>query len=294
MAPVTRQGKGTNPPGAPAVSARSHLYLPADRLDRLPNALASGAHRVILDLEDGVASSRKDEARRSVSTLDPGVVGGGVPIAVRIDNTTMELDVAAAASAGLGDLVLPKAEMVALERLAAHLEAAPPSILWRVTALIESARGLFDALALAEHPLVTNLALGEADLRADLGVTAGSDEIELIMARSTVVAAGAAAGLAAPTGPVAIDIDDLDALVESCRRLARLGFGGRSAIHPSQVAIINDAFAPSSDEVARARAIVSAFDAAVADGHGAARAPDGSMIDEAVVRSARRTLGSAG
>lgn len=273
----------------------SLLYLPADRLDRLERALSSGSSCVVVDLEDGVAPAAKAEARRAVARLPVSDA-----IAIRIDGAAMADDLDAALSAGVRRIVVPKAEMATIERFVSLLEeplesrptgSNPPDI--HVTALIESARGLFDALPIAEHPRVSRLALGEADLSADLGVTPGPDELELLTARSTIVAASAAAGLPAPVGGVFTAVADNDGLARSTRRLIDLGFGARSAIHPDQIPIINSCFAPSSEEVAAAREVIDTFEAAVAAGRGAVMGADGSMIDEAVVRSARAVLGRA-
>ena len=110
-----------------------------------------------------------------------------------------------------------------------------------------------------------------------------------------MVVASAAAGIDPPTGPVNTDFSDLDALREDTEALRRAGFGARSAIHPAQVPVINDVFTPTEDEVAEAApAWSSCFEASVARGDGACVDDRGRMVDEAVVRSARRVLGRAG
>jgi citrate lyase subunit beta/citryl-CoA lyase len=108
--------------------------------------------------------------------------------------------------------------------------------------------------------------------------------------RAQVVIASAAAGISGPTGPVYLDVRDLDGLRSSTTALRRAGFGARSAIHPDQVAVIEDVFTPTDEEVARARDVVSAWDAA---GTGVAVDERGRMVDEAVVRLARRTVETA-
>jgi citrate lyase subunit beta/citryl-CoA lyase len=108
--------------------------------------------------------------------------------------------------------------------------------------------------------------------------------------RAQVVIASAAAGISGPTGPVFLDVRDLDRLRSSTVALRRAGFGARSAIHPDQVAVIEDVFTPTAEEVARARGVVAAWDAA---GGGVAVDERGRMVDEAVVRLARRTAETA-
>ena len=139
---------------------------------------------------------------------------------------------------------------------------------------------------------VERLAIGEADLSAELGVTLGDDGAELLYARSTLVVASAAAGIDAPTGPVFTDFRDADGLRLSTDALARLGFGSRPAIHPAQVEVINEAFTPTKAQLAAARELMAAFEEALAAGAGAA-ASDGVMFDAAVVRQAQRVLDRA-
>lgn len=132
-----------------------------------------------------------------------------------------------------------------------------------------------------------SIALGEADLRADLGVR---DDIGLDWSRSRVVLAARAAGLAPPAQSVFPDVRDLDGLWASCAHGRALGFLGRAAIHPRQLPVIDRAFRPTPREIEAAAEIVAA---AVAD-EGAQALPDGRFVDAAVVASARRTLALAG
>jgi citrate lyase subunit beta/citryl-CoA lyase len=134
--------------------------------------------------------------------------------------------------------------------------------------------------------------IGELDLGAELGVDPTATEAMMPL-RMEVVVASAAAGIAPPLGPVLADFRDLDELAVDTRRLARQGFGSRPAIHPAQVAVINAAFTPGPVEVARARRMVEMYEAALAAGKGAATDQDGRMVDEAVIRVARRVLDAA-
>jgi citrate lyase subunit beta/citryl-CoA lyase len=134
---------------------------------------------------------------------------------------------------------------------------------------------------------VRSLAIGEVDLAADLGLGDGVPEAVLWALRTQVVVAAAAAGLAAPLGPVSRAIDDLEGFEAVVRRLRQAGFGAVQAIHPKQVPVVQAAFTPTPEERAAAERVVA--QAAAADG-GVFVDDDGKMIDEAVLRSARRLL----
>jgi citrate lyase subunit beta/citryl-CoA lyase len=160
--------------------------------------------------------------------------------------------------------------------------AAPP-----LYCLIESALGVENAARVAARPGVGGVALGEADLAAELGVRG---EAAFAWIRSRLVVAAAAAGLPAPAMAVYTDIRDDEGLLASCLAGRDLGLFGRTAIHPRQLPVIRRAFTPTAAEVARARAIVSAARAGAADGSGAIALPDGGFVDAPVLASARRTL----
>nr|BFE78220.1 hypothetical protein GCM10020093_008210 [Planobispora longispora] len=156
--------------------------------------------------------------------------------------------------------------------------------------LLESGAAVLAAAEIARAPRVVRLQLGEADLRADLGVEPGPDERELLWARSQVVLASAAARIAPPLGPVSTDFRDLDRLRASTLALRRLGFRGRACVHPAQIAVVNEVFTPTGEELERARRLVERFEAS---GTGVVLDDAGRMVDEAVIRQARRTLAAA-
>ena len=268
--------------------ARSALYVPGDAPDKLAKALDRGADEVIVDLEDAVPAAGKEAARRAVRVWLHDLPNLDVGVWVRINPGAMRADdVRAVADApALTGLVVAKAETAAeLEDLDRVLGSLGSSA--RVVPLIESASAVLRASELAAAPRVQRLQVGEADLRADLGVTLGPDELELLHVRSSIVLASAAAGIAPPIGPVSTNFSDLDVLRHSTEALARLGFVGRACIHPAQVVIANDVFTPSDDEVARARDLLTRFEAA---GSGVALDAEGRMVDEAVARQARLVL----
>jgi citrate lyase subunit beta/citryl-CoA lyase len=267
---------------------RTYLYVPGDRPERFGKALASGADAVILDLEDAVAPARKAQAREEVvgfvRALEPPP---SVEVWVRVNAADAGVDDlrGLASVEGLTGVCVPKVEsarqLVELDALLAEL-----GVDWIVEPLLESGASLFAACEIAGAPRVRRLQVGEVDLAADLGVTPGPEETELLWARSTVVAASASAAIEAPVGPVSPDFADLDALARSTESLRRLGFWGRACIHPAQLPVVGSAFRSEPEELAWAREVIAALEGAV----GAAKGPDGRLIDEAVARIARRVL----
>jgi citrate lyase subunit beta / citryl-CoA lyase len=276
---------------------RSYLYCPGDRPDRLARAGSRGADALIADLEDSVVPGRKDLARAAVAdwlTAGPDTAG---ELWVRVNPELLAADLGAAVTAQVTGVVLPKAEPALLAE-ADDLLAARERELGLASGgigllpLIETARGLLAAPALAAAPRVVRLGLGEADLAAELGVDAAGPQA-LDPLRLQAVVASAAAGIAAPVAATSRDIRDLATLRASTERALQLGFRARTAIHPAQLATINEVFTPSPGQVARAVGLVAAFDAAARDGSGVITGPDGAMVDVAVLRVARDVLARA-
>ncbi|MFI2489492.1 HpcH/HpaI aldolase/citrate lyase family protein [Promicromonospora kroppenstedtii] len=266
------------------------LYVPADRPDRVAKALSSSADAVLVDLEDAVAPSRKAEAREN-ARLSLALVGDRA-VQVRINHRSTQWhaeDVALLGSlpSSVGARV-PKVEsVVEVQELA---DALPGRALHL---LVESALGVERAFELATvSPQVASIGLGEADLRSDLRV---DDEDGLLWARSRVVVAARAAGLVAPVMSAYTNVRDLEGLAASCRVGRRLGFSGRTAIHPAQLDVIRAAFLPSAEEVAAAREVLSRVAGAADAGVGAVALADGTFLDVAMVERARWVveLGSA-
>ncbi|MFE9040948.1 HpcH/HpaI aldolase/citrate lyase family protein [Streptomyces sp. NPDC007818] len=254
------------------------LYAPGDRPEVVRKALVSGADVVIVDLEDAVAPDRKAYALDATADLLSDA--HPVPVHVRI-HTPLDIPVLASLP-GLGGLRVPKVTHASdIHRIS---ELAPGLPLYP---LLESALAVEHAYAIATaHPAVRGLCLGEADLRADLGVR---DDSGLDWPRSRVVVAARAAALAPPVQSVHPDIGDLEALAAGCARGRALGFLGRAAIHPRQLPVIERAYLPTPQEVDAARAVVAA---AAAD-RGALALADGRFVDAAVVAGARRVLALA-
>ncbi|MGH4027608.1 HpcH/HpaI aldolase/citrate lyase family protein [Actinomycetota bacterium Odt1-20B] len=264
------------------------LYVPGDRPDVVAKALTAGADVVIVDLEDAVAPERKEYARSATAELLAAPDPAPVPVHVRVnalDGPLAEGDLRALAHLpGLSGLRLPKvtspADVVRVAERAAPAEGGCPALY----ALLESALGIEHAYAVATaHPALRGLSLGEADLRADLGVR---DDAGLHWARSRVVVAARAAGLAPPAQSVYPDVRDLRGLATSCARGRALGFLGRAAIHPRQLPVIERSYLPTPEEIETAEEILKAAET----DEGALALPDGRFVDRAVVEGARRTL----
>lgn len=267
---------------------RSALYVPGDQPDKLAKAAGRGADALIVDLEDAVPPHAKDRAREQVAAWLAGPAAGdaGPQIWVRVNPGPRGLrDARAVALPAVTGLCVAKTETP--EDLVAIDEALGGAPWIALSPILESAAAVLAAPALAGCPRVTRLQLGEADLCADLGVEPGPDERELLWARSQVVLASAAAGIGPPLGPVSTDFRDAEALRRSTEALRRLGFHGRACIHPAQIPVVHEVFTPSEEELARARALIERFERA---GSGVVLDDRGRMVDEAVIRRARRLL----
>jgi citrate lyase subunit beta/citryl-CoA lyase len=262
--------------------ARSYLFVPATDAHRVDKALASDAHAVVVDLEDAVATDRKDEARALVADrLRTPRAGGGAQL-VRIngiDTPHARADGAAIEGLALDGIVVPKA---APQPLQALRPSGPP-----IVALVETAVGVRRAFEIATRPRVARLMLGNVDLAAELGATPGPAQRELLHARSVLVVDSIAAGLGGPIDGPCTAIGDDEALRAETVAAKALGFTAKACIHPGQLATVHDVFAPTDGELDWARRVVAA-----AEGSRGAVAVDGQMVDAPVVARARRMLES--
>ena len=254
-------------------AARALLFVPGHRPDRFDKAVASGADAVILDLEDAVADVDKDAARAHVDEW----LGRGGEALVRINGAgtrEFEADLELVAKHGC-PVVLPKAE--------------DPSVLAGIDVpqvpIIETAAGIEAAVALCAVKNVARVAFGSVDLATQLGVR-HDDEVALGYARSRLVLASTANGIAPPVDGVTTDLGDGTVLEADIRHARRLGFGGKLCIHPKQVAAVRAGFAPTEEELAWARRILRAGESV--------SAVDGQMVDRPVLERARRLLALEG
>jgi citrate lyase subunit beta/citryl-CoA lyase len=271
---------------------RSYLYVPASEPRKIEKALASDADAVVLDLEDAVAPGQKQKARETAAEVLETELAKLVFVRINgLDSDLADADIEAICHPRLVGLRLPKAESAeSVRHVARKLEAFGCEA--SIQCLIESALGLELSFEIARaHTRVVGVSLGEADLKADLGVEADAG---LLYARSRIVAAARAARLPAPVQSVYAEVHDLDGLRKSSEEGKSLGFIGRSAIHPKQVPIINEVFTPTDEEVAAAIELLDRMKGAAEGGKGAFLLEDGRFVDEAIARSARLTLALAG
>jgi citrate lyase subunit beta/citryl-CoA lyase len=280
--------------------------VPASSERKLEKAPGVGADEVVIDLEDAVAPAAKDEARAAAVASLASPAWDGTTVSVRVNaprSAWCHLDIAALAS--LPDrpvsIVVPKVEsghdLAFVERLLDGVEAAAGRAHpVRVQALIETAAGLLNVPEIAAASArLDALILGYADLAASLGRNraAQADLDSWRPAQDAVLVAARAHGLQAIDGPhlgVAVD----EAFTATATRARDLGFDGKWAIHPSQVATLTELFTPSAEEVQRARDVVEALERAERDTGQGAVALDGEMLDEAVRAAALRVLARAG
>lgn len=257
------------------------LFAPGNSERKLRRALEEPADAVIADLEDAVSLAEKAEARAIVADVFGGSSPGPARF-VRVNGRTsglLEEDLSALAGLQLDGIVLPKAEP----------DPSRPSLELPVVAIIETAAGMAGAARVAATPGVQALMLGSVDLALELRIRPRPDGAELAYFRSALVLDSAAAGVAAPIDGVHVDVGDLVGLEEQAQLARSFGMGGKACIHPSQVAVVNEVFAPSSRELEHARRVVEAYAEAVKAGSGVI-ALDGRMIDYPVFEQARRLL----
>ena len=270
-------------------SAITFLFVPGNRPDRMAKALASGAGAVIVDWEDAVAPADKIAVREQFAQAWPSVPPADrARLLLRINAAGTPWhagDVAALpalAAQGLITVVVPKAESAAaLAPVAAALGEGGALL-----PLIESAAGLDAVRQIAHAPQVARLLFGHLDFQADVGMTCGPGEEELVPVRLHIVLASRLAGLAPPVDGVTTETQDLALVQAHAARALRGGFGGKLCIHPAQVAAVHAAFAPSPAQADWARRVVEGFEAA----RGGVFSLDGRMVDAPIVKLAQQTL----
>mgnify|MGYP000867220978 CR=1 FL=1 len=280
---------------------RALLYVPGNDQAKIAKAAALGVDAVILDLEDGVALNRKDEARAVILETLKSTDFGPAERLVRINpfyTGRAERDLEAVLPGRPEALVLPKANSAELVRETDRLLTAAEERLGfpigstGIVALIESGLAFVNLASIcAASPRLQGLILGAEDLAADTGITRTVEAGELLYARSALVMHAAAFGLQA-VDMVQTNFKNEDLLREECQTGARLGFTGKQIIHPAQVAVTQAAFTPSAAEVERAQLIMEKAQIAQAQGMGA-YSLDGEMVDLPVVKRAETILARA-
>lgn len=276
---------------------RSYLFAPGNHPRRVQKVFLSGADAVILDLEDAVAINEKIATRSAVvAALVPPRVGLGY---VRINSFDTEWcygDVLAAVGARTDGIVLPKAETAeqlhTLDWLITQLERERGLPIGGIDLMpiVETARGIMALEALcAATPRVRRLAFGGGDYSLDLDLQWTPQESELAFARGRLVHCSRAAGLEAPIDTVLLQIRDHERFRSTAQLGRQMGFQGKLCIHPDQVPIANQVFAPTSAEVEHAHRVIAAFERAEAQGLASTQL-DGYFIDYPIVSKARRVV----
>jgi citrate lyase subunit beta/citryl-CoA lyase len=275
---------------------RSLLFMPGANARALDKARELPADGLIFDLEDAVAPDAKVAAREAIAAAVGQGGYGKRELVLRVnalDTEWGEDDLRAAAAMKIDAVLLPKVESAAQVRdtVAALDEAGAPQDL-AVWCMIETPKGVLAAAEIAAaHPRVTTLVMGTSDLSKDLQVRDMPDRLPLMMSLQLVLLAARGHGLVALDG-VHLDLADEAGLAAVCAQGRALGFDGKTLIHPKQIAPANAAFAPSAEEVAQAKKIIAAHEAALAAGKGIV-VVDGRLVENLHVAAAQRTLALA-
>jgi len=259
---------------------RSWLFGPGHSERILARIFDAGADAVLLDLEDAVPADQKSRAREQVREA----LADHPEAWVRINKPGGELAAAdlAAVVGRCAGIRIPKVESAAEVEWVAERAGNLP-----LTCTVETALGVVRAFEIASCAHARDLTYGGADLSLDLAIEGGWEES--LYVRSALVVASRAAAKPAPIDGVYTRLDDLEGLRREAAAARRLGYFGKSAIHPSQVPVINDVFQPSAAQLSWARRVVEAFERASG---AATRLDDGEFVDVPVAERARRILES--
>ena len=279
----------------PLPRLRSVLFAPAVREDLVPKLPRSGADGVVIDCEDATPIDQKDVGRANAAALAPTIMGQGSAVFVRINPPTTQWfydDLAGALLPELAGVIVPVVETLdQLDECAAALADVGLTHLG-VIAGLETALGAADARQLLSHDQVVGGYFGAEDYIADLGGVRTESNLEVLYARSAVAQAGRIARKPVLDQVVA-DFRNDDRMRDESFVARSMGYVGKLCIHPGQVAIANDGFTPSADEVDRAERLLAAYVAGVASGV-AAIDFEGQMVDGPLAEQARHVLAAAG
>jgi citrate lyase beta subunit len=274
--------------------------MPGDDRHKIEKALTLGVDCICMDMEDGVAPSRKAAARQVIAAALGELAFGGSEKTARINAVGSGLegdDIETILPCRPDGIVIPKVE--SLDQIgwaAGRIETAELAHGWpvnsiRILAGVETARGILNLKEIASHPRLDGVIFGGEDYAASVGAVRSSQSMELLFARSAVVTVAAAFGLQA-IDMVNIDFHDMESLHREAVFGAGLGYSGKQVIHPAQVGPVQEAFTPTDEAVSQARQLVEAFEARLKVGSGVV-ALEGKMIDLPLVKAARGVLARA-
>lgn len=265
---------------------RSLLYIPGDKVRALDKARSLPADGLILDLEDAVAPENRAAAREAIAAAIAAGGYGERELILRVGGLDRAEDFVLAERLAIDGLLLPKVESPEQVRAATAKTRHP---IW---CMIETPRGVLRAADIADaSDRLAGFIVGTNDLNKDLRARHTPDRAPLLTALSLILLAARAYGLAAIDG-VHLDLDDAEGFEASCRQGVALGFDGKSLVHPSSIAPANRIFGPAPEEIARARDMIAAWEAARAQGLGVARI-GGAMVEQLHVDEAARLLALA-
>lgn len=277
---------------------RALLYTPGDDLRKIQKAAALDVDCICLDMEDGVALSRKAEARRVIADAFQTLDFGRSERLARINAVGSDFeneDLTAALSARPDGIVIPKVETASqVSWVSGMIEAYEIRSGWKLNSIallvvVESARGILNLAEIAgSTPRLQGIIFGAEDFAGDIGATRTQEGWEVFYARSAVVTHAAAFDLQA-IDMVYIDFKDPAGLYREALQGAGMAFAGKQIIHPDQVEPVQKAFTPNPEAVAYALRVMQAYEEHQAAGKGAF-ALDGKMIDAPIIKAARRVL----
>ncbi len=273
------------------MARRSLLFSPGDQPELMRKAPSAGADTVVFDLEDAVTPGSKAAAREAVDeVLSDPEFDPDPEVCVRVNGGQASEDLSAlsdAARTAVDAVMLPKTgaadDVETLQRILREHEVDAP-----ILALVETAAGVLNAAEIAAAAPTDAVLFGAEDLSADIGATRTEAGTEVLYAREHVVLAASAADVDA-IDTVYTDTDDTEGLREETAFAIQLGYDGKMAIHPAQVAPINEAFTPDAEQLEWARRVLEARDEAEAEGRGVFSV-DGEMIDAPLIARAERLV----
>ena len=277
---------------------RALLYMPGDEMRKIRKATTLDVDCICMDMEDGVAANRKEEARRTIVEALHTLEFGRSERLVRINpvGSGLEMDdLLAALEIRPDGIVIPKVQIPDHIRWAsASISAIEKKNRWPagqicLIAIVETALGIINLAQIAgADARLEALVFGSEDLAGDIGAIRTREGWEVFYARSAVITHAAAFGLQA-IDMVYLDFNDTQGLIQDCQLGIQMGFSGKQIIHPNQVSPVQTAFTPSDETIADAQRLMEAFEAHQQSGRGAF-ALEGKMVDAPIIKTAERVL----